>query len=322
MDTSTEHYAELLGDIPFWARAADGGVLFSEIPVRSGGRTPSFFIIGAPKAATTSLQAYLSQHPQIFMCEPKEPHFFSTDAIYARGLDWYRGLFADARDGQICGEASTSYTRYPFTPDVPKRIHDVAPDAKLIYLVREPVARVNSACMYALRRQQAVGREVFERSVDSIIHHADFIASTSEYMVQLEQYLRLFDRSQILVLLQEDLADDPIGNLRKTFEFLGVDPEAAVDSSKRLNETSDYVDRLRREHAMRWAQRVPGYRVIKSLIPQSLRTAVRERLTSRVSGADVITPMSDGMKQKLKDRFAPLNDRLAEFLGRDLSHWR
>lgn len=316
-----DHTHELLGEVPFWARTPDGGVLFADIPVRPNGKLPSFFIIGAPKAATTSLQAYLSQHPKIYMCEPKEPHFFSTDPIFERGLDWYKGLFADAKDGQICGEASTSYTRYPFTPDVPQRIFDVAPDAKLIYLVREPVSRVVSACMYALRREQALGASFFERSVDAIIDSTEIIPKTSEYMVQLEQYLRLFDRGQILVLLQEDLAKDPAATLKRTFEFLGVDATVDIDSSVRLNKTSAYVDSLKRETVGKLARRIPGFALLKKIVPQPIKSAVRDMLTSRVRSESIIIPLSDAMRRRLKTRFAPLNKRLGELIDRDLSHW-
>ncbi|MFN9173847.1 MAG: hypothetical protein ACK58N_04855, partial [Synechocystis sp.] len=92
--------------IPHWVRTAKG-IAFTDIPTRPSKNLPNFMIIGAQKAGTTALNKYLSQHPQIFMCPLKEPQFFSTDVIYERGLDWYRGLFGEAKPGQVCGEAST-----------------------------------------------------------------------------------------------------------------------------------------------------------------------------------------------------------------------
>jgi hypothetical protein len=132
--------------IPHWVRTIDG-IAFNDVPVRPSGCLPEFMIIGAAKAGTTALNEYLSQHPQIFMCPLKEPQFFSTDVIYERGLAWYEGLFADAKSGQICGEASTSYTFFPSTPLTPQRIHQAIPNVKLIYLIREPVSRIQSACL-------------------------------------------------------------------------------------------------------------------------------------------------------------------------------
>jgi len=315
------HPTSLLEGIPFWARSSDGGVLFEEIPTRAGGTLPSFFIIGAAKAATTSLQAYLRQHPQLFMCDPKEPHFFSTDAIYERGIDWYKGLFADAAPGQRCGEASTSYTRYPNTPDVPKRIHELVPDAKLIYILREPIARVESACVYALRREVALNQKVFTHSIDAIISEAEIIPQTSEYITQIEHYLRLFDRDQLLILLQEDLEQDPGAALARVFEFLEVDPKFEADASKRLNQTSAFVDGLKDEHASTLAYKIPGYASLKKLLPDAMVQGVKRLITTRLEQDDVIEPMSEDMRAQLRRRFAPFNRQLGEFLGRDLSHW-
>ena len=79
-------------------------------------RMPDFLIIGAMKCATTSLHDQLAAQPGLFMSEPKEPFFFSNDEVYARGIDWYAGLFAGAAAGDLCGESSTHYTKLPSYP--------------------------------------------------------------------------------------------------------------------------------------------------------------------------------------------------------------
>ncbi|NER32103.1 MAG: sulfotransferase domain-containing protein, partial [Symploca sp. SIO1C4] len=76
-------------------------------------RLPDFLIIGAAKSGTTTLYKYLCRHPQICMSNPKEPDFFAIDHIYDQGIDWYSSLFSEARLKQVCGEASTTYTRLP-----------------------------------------------------------------------------------------------------------------------------------------------------------------------------------------------------------------
>ena len=76
-------------------------------------RLPDFFIIGSAKSGTTTLYRYLCRHPNIFMSTPKEMSFFSKDKEYERGVEWYASLFADASENQLCGEASTTYTRWP-----------------------------------------------------------------------------------------------------------------------------------------------------------------------------------------------------------------
>ena len=74
---------------------------------------PNFFIVGAPKCGTTALHAYLSQHPDVFMSDPKEPHYFGSDLDFRyrrRPSDaQYRSYFAGAGDRRRIGEASVWY---------------------------------------------------------------------------------------------------------------------------------------------------------------------------------------------------------------------
>src|SRR3954447_530769 len=100
---------------------------------------PNFVIIGTMKGGTTSLYHYLRHHPQVFMTETKELHYFVADKNLSRGLDWYERNFAGAGDAVAVGEASPDYTKYPIHADVPKRMADVMPWARLVYVIRNPV---------------------------------------------------------------------------------------------------------------------------------------------------------------------------------------
>ncbi len=105
---------------------------------------PDFIIIGAMKCGTSTLAAQLAAQPGVFMTTPKEPNFFSDDDVFARGPDWYASLFADAAPGDLKGEASTHYTKLPDYPDCAARLHAALPQARLIYLTRDPVERLIS----------------------------------------------------------------------------------------------------------------------------------------------------------------------------------
>ncbi|PYC46421.1 hypothetical protein DI396_15600 [Litorivita pollutaquae] len=100
-----------------------------------------FFIIGAAKAGTTSLHARLQAHPDLFLTEPKEPEFFARDDRYEAGIDSYAALFTDAKPGQLRGDASTLYSLAPLFPKTAERIKTHCPEAKFIYMLREPVNR-------------------------------------------------------------------------------------------------------------------------------------------------------------------------------------
>ena len=185
------------------------------------GRLPDFIIVGATKAGTTSLDFYLSLHPEIHMARPKESLFF-IDAPeplgrWGNGIDWYRGLFRSEK--RICGEASPAYTHAPALPGVPERMSRIVPEAKLIYLVREPMERLKSHFLMQCRwHGEKLGL-------------ADFLAANpesrcllaSDYGSQLQAYLNWFPLEQILLVESEELARNRSATLRRIFEFLGVD---------------------------------------------------------------------------------------------------
>src|SRR4051812_39114595 len=98
------------------------------------GRLPDFVVIGAMKSGTTSLYHWLAQHPSVRLPRAKEPHFFSREERWSRGVDWYRGLFAEASHDHVTGEFSTSYTAPHFSGVAADRMARVLPSAQLVYL--------------------------------------------------------------------------------------------------------------------------------------------------------------------------------------------
>ncbi len=105
---------------------------------------PDFLIIGAMKCGTSTLAAQLAHQDGIFVTTPKEPNFFSDDAVHAKGLDWYRSLFGPAAPGDLLGEASTHYTKRPIHPDTLARLIPVLPAPRLVYMIRDPMDRIVS----------------------------------------------------------------------------------------------------------------------------------------------------------------------------------
>lgn len=179
---------------------------------------PNFFIIGAQKAGTSTLHRLLQQHPAVFMCDPKEPHYFSADRQWQQGADWYRSLFAGAGPAVAVGEASTSYAMYPHYAGVVERLTAAVPAPRLVYILREPVARMRSAYLHAL----ASGAET--RPLAVALREDPRYLLTSCYALQLEQWLGRVPRERILVLSLEQLRDDPQRVLERLLSFLGVDP--------------------------------------------------------------------------------------------------
>src|SRR3990172_6737479 len=198
---------------------------------------PTFLIIGAMKTGTTSLYHYLAHHPQVHMPRQKEIDFFSEPAIWRLGWEWYLGQFASAPSSAVAiGEASTSYTKFPEFSDVPRRIAERLPRVRLVYLIRHPVERIHS--QYA--HHVLMGDE--RRPISEALLADPRYLNTSQYAMQLEQYLRYFDRDQILIVQAEHLRSVRRTTVRRIFTFLGIDPEW----------TSPVIDQEFYQTAERW----------------------------------------------------------------------
>jgi Sulfotransferase domain len=177
---------------------------------------PTFLLIGAMKSGTTTLQQYLTRHPQVYMCTPKEPNFFNDH--WHRGVGWYERLFARAGRAIARGEASVRYTNFPSDPECPARIASVVPDVRLLFLAREPVERIRSHYLHevaALRERRPFAEALAQNPI-----YLDY----SRYAIQLQRYLDHFPREQLLILRAEDLFRTPLEVLPEVYGFLGIDP--------------------------------------------------------------------------------------------------
>lgn len=235
-----------------WSKPRELGRLIRWIPRRlSGPRRawPDFLIVGAQKAGTTSLHSYLLQHPMVLPALKKEVHYF--DLNYARGPGWYRAHFplpaelAGAGQGAghraLTGEASPYYL---FHPHAAGRIAATLPEARIIVLLREPVARAFSHYQHSLRKGEeelpfaaALERErrllaaetakmIIDQSFRSLPHQLFSYVGRGLYADQLEPYLRHFRRERLLILRSEDLFTDPQSVYDEVLEFLGLEPSS------------------------------------------------------------------------------------------------
>ena len=233
--------AELLPKVPEPARKVLRGT------VRTYGRAtarwrrlPDFLILGAQKAGTTALYAYLRWHPHITGPAFKEVSFF--DRHYARGEAWYRAhLPARVRAGTLVGEASPSYLFHPLAPE---RVAALVPDARLIALLRNPVDRAFSHYQHevALGRETLSFEEAIEREeermhgeVEHMLRDPTYFSypwwnytylARGRYAEQLERWFAVFPREQVLVLATDELAADPEAAYSRVLDFLEVEAHA------------------------------------------------------------------------------------------------
>lgn len=269
----------------------------SDISVR---HIPDFVVIGAMKAGTTSFHSYLDEHPEICMSLQKDVNFFSPRHAWEKGPEWYKALFSD--HSKLLGDTSAGYSQHPGVPDVPHNLASFNPSAKIIYLVRDPIRRILSHYSHNV----AQGRE--KRSLDEALKNlkSNHYINSSLYFMQLSQYLEFFDKSQILVLTSEALADQRTATLERAFRFLGVDNsftsktfEIVLHQTAKLRRNSAFGDVL---------DGIPLLRKLKSRIPFTGRRLTKPKL---------MQPLERLLAQSLQEDISALES----FTGEEYQSW-
>jgi len=288
----------------------------SEAAQRSGigggaggaGRLPTFLIVGAPKSGTTSLAAYLAEHPDVFVSAEKELHFF--DNHFDRGVDWYRSNFAEGAGARAVGEASPTYYLHP---QAIERMAALVPDARLIALLRDPVEAAWSN--YWMQRSLGFERRPFDEAVRDELERRDTGRAIryifgGRYVEHLQGLCERYPREALLVQLFDDLRDSPGATFAAACRHVGVDETYAPET---IGAVVNPSTRLRSERLRRFMLKHHAWK----RLPFRLAMAI-DRL-NRVEAR--YPPMDARVRSTLADLYAEPNRSLARWLGRDLSTW-
>jgi len=201
---------------------------------------PNFFIIGATKAATTSLSSLLEQHPEAAMVRNKEPHFFSYDH-YKLGWKGYLKLYSHCSDQKAIGDASTSYSRIRSHPGVVERIKEHVPKARIIYMVRHPLKRIESDFMELACYPY---REPF-LSINEAIKQMPMILDSSRYWEVFDAYRQKFDESKIKIVWFEEYIANTTAAFQDVCHFLEIDDTVLPDLEReRTNSRENAIKRM------------------------------------------------------------------------------
>ncbi len=225
---------------------------------------PDFLLIGATKGGTTTLFSALAGHKQVWLHPTKELRFFTKEHRFQQGPAWYAGQFEAARNSGalVVGEASNAYTRHPVYAGVPERIASLRPEMKLVYLIRDPMRRLESH----YRHRLVTGIEW--RSPSRAFREDPRYLAASLYGEQIARYLRVFPPAQLFVARSEDLFAQPRSVLEPLARFLGIDaahwpePRAENVTAERLVAPALLRQLIRvrwaRKSMMRVAYALPG----------------------------------------------------------------
>lgn len=285
---------------------------------------PNLFVIGASKSGSSALHAYLRVHPEICMSREKEPCFFVDSAeletawpIMARrdcSHQWpaYLELWQGGEAARYRGEGSVYYSQAPHRSNVAARIAAHCPDARIIYTVREPVARAVGHYWQRFKEFQE------PLPIEQAMRQNALYRDTSDYALQIEQYLAHFPENQIKVVVAEDLRTRRREVLAEVFGWLGV---AAYDY-----EESELTDRHKSPPTSR-RQRFP---LVKRLRDSSLWAAAREKLpkplVDRLRAASTTSfdkgeVDESGARAYLRDYLAPRRAAFEALIGRRIDAW-
>lgn len=226
---------------------------------------PNFLVVGVEKGGTTWLYAQLKKHPDIFLPDTKEIHFFNRfnsnfveHDYFQFGLEWYQKFFKEYKGQKAIGEITPMYI---CDPEAPLRIKQTLPNVRLIAMLRDPVQRAYSHYWMAKQKNHtntATFKEVIDQKEPKFIERG-------LYYKQLKTYYELFDSKQIMVLFFDEVFKDPEYWLTQVCRFLGVDATfyqnnasikervfeaSAYKSAALLNKQISLVHKMRRSKAL------------------------------------------------------------------------
>lgn len=250
---------------------------------------PTFVIAGAQKCGTSSLSATLRQHPQFFMSKPKELHFF--DRHFSRGLAWYEDQFAPGPGQSQWGEATPAYI---YDAEARSRLAETLPGTKVVVILRDPAKRAYSHYWHSHRLghedqpfEEALELEPKRLAEGARATRAQFSYSDrGHYVDQLEDLAAAHGRELVHVMLLEDLIADRTTTLQGLLHFLDADVEP--------------LEAIEEIHTNKYR--------------------VRNEKSGKVQPV-TYPPMNPATRERLKGQFAGSTQRLADWLGRDLSVW-
>ncbi|HEX4267616.1 MAG TPA: sulfotransferase [Steroidobacteraceae bacterium] len=280
---------------------------------------PNLFIIGAMKSGTTSLHEYLDTHPQIAMSQEKEPGYFVEELGLHKGEEWYLSRWERHGEYRYYGESSTHYTKLPVFQGVPERLFRFNPEARLIYIMRNPFDRVISHYWHALRDQYHGGE--LRPLLNAVKEDPGYLAF-SDYATQLEPYFERFGREAILTLTFEALIEDPQGEVDRIYRWLGLPSQPIGEKSGKVhNEKPNDVTAVAGAGILNRIQYSDTWDRISPHVPAWMKNLAKKQAYRPVAEQEVQKDIP-----RLREAIAELQrrqiDSLTRLLGRDFPEWR
>lgn len=291
-------------------------------------RMPNFFIIGAPKCGTTSLAAWLAEHPNIYIPPVKEPHFFNTDLHYnnVQSRSQYEGLFrGSTKEHKAVGEASVFYL---YSKVAVPLIEQGLPGSRYIVMIRNPVEMAYSLYeqqmfsgnehitdfgkAWGLSEERARGRHVKRRCREPALLAYSRVCRLGE---QLARLFERVPRERVLVLLLSDVKKNPRAEYLRILSLLNVADDGRTDFPARNSAKErrwPYIHHaVNLAHTLKRQLGLPSYGSRLSKAIEAANTRTRSRV-----------PLSLEIEKNMISYFRDDVELLEELLMHNLSSWK
>lgn len=271
-----------------------------------------FMIIGAQKSATTSLFDILKKHPQLAACKKKEPEFFSHTIDWKNKVDIYESMFTK-EPNHLAFEASTAYTAHPFyNRSIWEELYEYNPNLKFIYIVRDPLDRIQSAHRFLYRQGYT-----HKKNINSYINNSEYYTVVSKYYFQIKPYIDRFGEKNVKIILFEDFVATPKTVIKTILDFLEVQPFMVNTYIRQKSNTKN------RALAMKTGFTVTMrfYQKIKHLLPYRIAQKIDKKLMYR-SIEDKDLTFTSKTREQLAQELIPDINKFEELIQRDLSNWK
>lgn len=241
-----------------------------------------FFIIGAQKAATTSLYNYLNQHPDIYMPEVKENHFFVEDRVYNQGVQHFHRFYQSYAGQKLAGGA---FVHMLSSKEAPERVYNYNPEARLLVMLRNPIDRAYSAYHFAIKNGWESSKTNFfealklqeKRLSGNLTEKTDLsYFDGGLYAKHLSGWFKWFNKDRFLILLDTDFIEDSRLQMQRVFDFLNVDKSAEINTNLVYNKSGDV--RLKSLHHFLRNKESKFRRNVGKILPFGLKSFYRQRV--------------------------------------------
>jgi len=288
------------------------------------GALPNLFLIGASKSGSSALHAYLRLHPDISASLEKEPCYFVDQEelkaawpIRARhphsyDLEAYLALWPDGAQAKYRVEGSVYYSQTPHRSGVPARIAALCPDARFIYVVRNPVDRAIAHYWQRFKEFQE------PLPLDLAVKENPIYRDTSDYALQINAYLEHFDRSQICIVIAEELRKNRRETLGMVFDWLDLPFPEVTDQDLRERHVSPKSSRRTRFPFVKTIRDSGAWARLRAHLPASVINRLRKTATVQFPKESI---EEEPARAWLHEHLAPKRASFEEILGRPIRDW-